>query len=74
MFVPESMKKEAMRAVKKKIKEEIIANLSISCSIEKTYDGDHGASVSVELYYDGEIVAEDNDHVYFSWQPIGSMK
>ena len=66
MLVPESMIEEAMQAVQKKIKEEILANLSISCSIEKTYDGDHGASVSVELSYDGEIVAEDNDHVYFS--------
>lgn len=66
MFVPESMKKEAMRAVKKKIKEEIIANLSISCSIENTYDGDRGARVSVELSYDGETISEDNDHVYFS--------
>lgn len=66
MFVSESVKKEAMRAVRKKIKEEILNNLSISCSIENTYDGDRGARVSVELAYDGVTIAEDNDHIYFS--------
>lgn len=66
MFVSESVKKEAMRAVRKKIKEEILSNLSISCSIENTYDGDRGARVSVELVYDGVTIAEDNDHIYFS--------
>lgn len=65
MLVPESMKKEAMRAVRKKIKEEILSNLSISCSLDSTYDGSAGVRLYVELVYDGEVIAEDNDHVYF---------
>lgn len=66
MFVPESVKKEAMRAVRKKIKEEILNNLSISCSLESTYDGSAGVRLNVELSYDGETISTDNDHVYFS--------
>lgn len=66
MLVPESMIEEAMKAVQEKIKEEILNNLSISCSLDSTYDGSAGVRLYVELVYDGEVIAEDNDHVYFS--------
>lgn len=64
MFIPESVKKEAMRAVKKKIKEELVDKLTISCNIEHTDDGDAGVRVNVELMYDGETISKDTDHVY----------
>lgn len=65
MLVPESMIEEAMQAVQEKIKEEILNNLSISCSLDSTYDGSPGVRLNVELSYDGIVIAEDNDHVYF---------
>lgn len=62
MFIPESMKKEAIRAVKRKIEEEIVANLSIKID-SKPYNNpweDGTAKVTATLSYKDKEISSDS--------------